>query len=143
MTKLLLAFLLLTIQFQVDAQRQGIQGQVFWIGGNQMPGPGKSISPQQGIVREIVIFHEVKLQDTNQKDGFFTDINSEPVASLFSNADGSFHIQLPSGKYSVFVKETKGLFANLFDAQGNINPVIVKDKKYSWITLSVDYEAVY
>jgi hypothetical protein len=90
-----------------------------------------------------VVYPEVKLQDTNQIDGFFTDIQSKPLISVISKADGSFQIKLPPGNYSVFVKEPKGLFANLFDGKGNINPVTVNEKKYSWITLSVDYEATF
>ena len=143
MAKLLLTLLLFTIQFSVVAQKQGIKGQVFWVSGNQMPGPDKSKSPQQGIVREIVIYPEMKLQDTKQTDGFFTDIQSKPIATVISQADGCFKIKLLPGNYSVFVKESKGLFANLFDGQGNINPITVKAKKYTWITLTVDYEAAY
>ena len=143
MAKLLLTLLLFTVQLSVEAQKQGIKGQVFWISGNQMPGAGKGKSPQQGIIREILVYPEVKLADTKQSDGFFTEISGKPVASTFSKADGSFKIKLPPGNYSVFVKESKGLFANLFDGQGIINPVKVKSKKYIWITLTVDYEAVY
>ena len=143
MARLLLLLVLVTFQISVLAQKQGIKGQVFWIGGNQMPGPKKSNSPQQGIVREIIIYNSVKLHDTKQADGFFTEIPGSPVASVLSKTDGSFRINLPPGNYSVFVKESKGLFANLFDGEGNINPITVKEKKYSWLTLSVDYEAVY
>ena len=143
MAKLLLALLLFTFQLTCEAQKQGIKGQVFWLSGNQMPGPDKIRSPQQGIVREIVIYHGVKLQDTKQTDGFFTEIQSKPIATVITKADGSFKIKLLPGNYSVFVKESKGLFANLFDGQGNINPITVKAKKYTWITLTVDYEAAY
>ncbi len=143
MAKLLLTLLLISIQLSAEAQKQGIKGQVFWLSGNQMPGPGKTKSPQQGIVREIVVYPEIKLQDTKQTDGFFSEIQSKPIATIFSKADGSFKIKLPPGTYSVFVKENKGLFANLFDGQGIINPITVKLKKYTWITLAVDYEAVY
>ncbi|MEO7990441.1 MAG: carboxypeptidase regulatory-like domain-containing protein [Chryseolinea sp.] len=143
MAKLLLILLLFTIQLSAEAQKQGIKGQVFWLSGNQMPGPDKNRSPQQGIVREVVVYPEVKLQDSKQTDGFFTDIQSKPIASFVSKPDGSFKIKLPPGNYSVFVKESKGLFANLFNGQGIINPVTVKIKKYTWITLTVDYEAAY
>src|SRR6187551_2087675 len=143
MAKLLLTLLLFTVQLSAEAQKQGIKGQVFWVSGNQMPGSGKVKSPQQGMSREILVYPEVKLADTKQSDGFFTEIQGKPVACALSKADGSFKIKLPPGNYSVFVKESKGLFANLFDGQGIINPVKVKSKKYIWITLTVDYEAVY
>ena len=143
MAKLLLAMLVVVLQLPAIAQKQGIKGQVFWLSGNQMPGPEKKIPPYQGIIREVVIYPEIKLNDTKQTDGFFTDIQGMPVASVASKADGSFRIKLPPGNYSVFVKESKGLFANLFDGRGIINPITVKPKKYTWITLTIDYEAVY
>ena len=143
MAKFLLTILLVVLQLQAEAQKQGIKGQVFWVSGNQMPGPGKKITPQQGIVREVVVYPEIKLKDTKQTDGFFTDLHGAPVATILSKTDGSFSIKLPPGNYSVFVKESKGLFANLFDGQGIVNPVTVKPKKYTWITLTVDYEAAY
>jgi hypothetical protein len=143
MAKLLLAMLVVVLQLPAMAQKQGIRGQVFWLSGNQMPGPEKKLPPHQGIVREVVIYPEIKVKDTKQTDGFFTDIQVTPVATILSKADGSFRVKLPPGNYSVFVKESKGLFANLYDGQGVINPVTVKPKKYTWITLTVDYEAVY
>jgi len=143
MVKLLLSILLVVVQLSAEAQKQGIKGQVFWLSGNQMPGPEKKLPPHQGIVREIIIYPEIKLKDTKQTDGFFTDIQGNPVATVVSKADGSFKIKLPPGKYSVFIKEPKGLFANLFDGHGIINPIVVKAKQYTWITLTVDYEAVY
>ena len=133
MTKLLLAFLLLTIQFQVDAQRQGIQGQVFWIGGNQMPGPGKSISPQQGIVREIVIFHEVKLQEELKQFldgllreyGFNKTVIDDEISLYQLNENISFEdnnekeilpfirVKIFSKRYFIEIKnDTQDLFTN-------------------------------
>ena len=143
MAKLLLTILFVVLQLQAEAQKQGIKGQVLWVSGNQMPGTSKKITPQQGIVREVVIYPEIKLKDTKQTDGFFTITQSVPVATVLSKSDGSFYVKLPPGNYSVFTKESKGLFANLFDGQGIINPVKVKPKKYTWITLAIDYEAVY
>lgn len=143
MAKLLLTLLLFSVQVSVEAQKQGIKGQVFWISGNQMPGPDESRSPQQGIVREVVIYTLVRLPEVKQEGSFFSNIQGQPVATVLSKADGSFKVKLPPGSYSVFVKEINGLFANLFDGDGNINPVTVKAKKYTWITLTVDYEAAY
>src|SRR6478609_5632826 len=139
MAKLLLTILFVVLQLQAEAQKQGIKGQVLWVSGNQMPGTSKKITPQQGIVREVLIYPEIKLKDTKQTDGFFTITQSVPVATVLSKADGSFYVKLPPGNYSVFTKESKGLFANLFDGHGIINPVKVKPKKYTWITLAIDY----
>ncbi|HEY8937821.1 MAG TPA: carboxypeptidase regulatory-like domain-containing protein [Cyclobacteriaceae bacterium] len=137
-------FILSLIVIQSHAQREGIQGEVFWVSGNQMPGPGKVSSPQQGVVREIYIYEVTRLQDAEQgADGFFTSIKKPLVTKTSSQPDGSFHVKLPPGEYSLFVKEEKGLFANLIDNDGKINSVLVKPKKYSYITIAIDYEAVF
>ena len=139
----ILILILLTLPYFTYAQKQGIKGQVFWLSGNQMPGPGKLSSPQQGIAREVFIYNAANQKDTPSQDGFFKEVNSVFVMKTTSSSDGSFKIKLPPGRYSVFVKEEKGLFANLFDSEGCINCVSVREKKYSWITITVDYEAAY
>jgi hypothetical protein len=145
MRKLILLITLISLLGTVQAQRQGIQGQVFWVSGDQMPIPipEKAKTPQQGIVREIYIYNAATLKDATQQDGFFSEIQTTMVAKVLSSADGSFKVKLPEGKYSVFVKEDKGLFANLYDGNGCINCITVKPRKYSWITLTVDYQAAY
>ena len=144
MKPFLLFILLSGFTFTVSAQKQGIEGEVFWLSGNQMPGPGKPHNiPQQGLVREIYIYKVAELHNTVQTDGFFTDVKTELVTKIVSHADGSFKVKLPPGEYSLFTKEPKGLFANLFDKDSKINPVIVKPKKYAWITITVDYESAY
>ena len=139
----ILILILLAQSYSADAQKQGIKGQVFWLSGNQMPGPGKAVSPHHGIVREVFIYNATTQKDTPSQDGFFSEVNSVFITKVTSGPDGSFKVKLPPGRYSVFVKEEKGLFANLFDGDGCINCVNVRPKKYSWITVTVDYDAAY
>lgn len=124
-------------------QRQGIRGQVFWLSGNQMPGPGREFAPNLGISREILIYEVTGRADAVQHETFFSDIRTQLVAKVVSDNDGSFKVKLPPGRYSVFVKEPSGLFANLFNTSGEINPVVVEPKKFTWMSITVDYEAVY
>ena len=140
---LLTYFGLLTFILNVDAQKQGIAGEVFWVYGNQMPGPGKPPSSEVGIVREIHIYKATRLGDVEQLDGFYTKINTEFVTKTQGHTSGLFKVKLPPGEYSVFIKEEKGFFGNIFDKDGKINCIVVKPKKYSIITIMVDYEAVY
>lgn len=125
------------------AQKQGIKGQVFWLSGNQMPGPNQSAAPQQGIVREIHIYKVATMNDVVMENNYYSQVKTELVAKVVSAKDGYFKVRLPPGEYSVFTVEPKGLFANMFDATNRINPVIVKPQKYAWITITVDYEAAY
>ena len=139
-------FILISLLFfsgYVLAQRQGIKGQVFWLSGNQMPQRGKPKSPQQGIEREIYVYHATTLADAIIQNGFYTEIKTPFIAKVVSDANGLFFVKLPEGRYSVFVKEPGGLFANIFDGNNCINCINVSKKKYTWITIVVDYEAAY
>jgi hypothetical protein len=125
------------------AQKQGIKGQVFWLSGNQMPGPGAQRPAQQGIIREIHIYKIATTNDVVIENNYYSQVKTDLVAKVVSGTDGYFKVRLPPGEYSVFTMEPKGLFANMFDVNSRINPVIVKPKKFSWVTITVDYEAAY
>lgn len=136
-------YLFAVLSIPTFAQKQGIKGQVFWLSGNQMPGPNKAIVPQQGIVREIHIYKVATVNDVVMENNYYSQVRTELVAKVFSARDGYFKVRLPPGEYSVFTVEPKGLFANMFDAANRINPVIVKPREFAWITVTVDYEAAY
>ena len=140
MKKLFIALAFLSVFHSAMSQREGIQGQVFWISSDQ-PGPRTQASPDQGTIREIFIYKATTLKDVSKQDQFFVEIKTELIDKVMSGHDGSFKIKLPPGEYSVFTKEQKGLFANLVDQNGCISCVQVTPKKYSWVTISIDYEA--
>jgi hypothetical protein len=141
--KLLVLFLLLLCSLSSYSQKQGVHGQVFWVSGNQMPGPESMLSPNQGAIREVLVYELTSFKDVTQVGPFFRDIKTKMVASVLSKADGTFKVKLAPGAYSVFTKEKNGLYANLFDTKTNINPVNVKAGEYAWKTITIDYEAAY
>ena len=108
-----------------------------------MPGPEAILSPNQGAVREILIYELTTFKDATQVGPFFRDIKTKMVATIQSKPDGTFKIKLLPGNYSVFTREKNGLYANLFDGQNNINPVNVKSGQYAWKTITIDYEVAY
>ena len=134
-------FLLCTLT--AFSQKQGLRGQVFWVSGNQMPGPESILSPNQGAVREVLIYELTSIKDVTQVGPFFRDIKTKVVATIQSKPDGTFKIKLLPGNYSVFTREKNGLYANLFDEKNNINPVYVKSGQYAWKTITIDYEVAY
>lgn len=136
-------FLVTLVSLACQGQKQGLSGQVFWVSGNQMPGPEAMLSPNQGAVREVLIYELTSVKDVTQVGPFFRDIKTKMVASVTSKADGTFKIKLMPGAYSVFTKEKNGLYANLFDDKNNINPVNIKNGQFSWKTITIDYEAAY
>ena len=143
MKKLLLVLAFFAIIQSVKPPREGINGQVFWISGDQMPGPGKVLSPQQGVIREILIYDRVTVGDVKLENQFARDITGEPIASVWSKQDGTFSVKVAPGTYSVFTREPAGFFANTVDNNGCINCVVVKPKQFSWVVISIDYEATY
>jgi hypothetical protein len=145
MSKYLILIILLCAGSQAlsQKQKQGIQGKVFWIEGDQMPGPDAVLTPQEGVQREIFIYEATKITDVSEQGGFFSNIRTKLVLKAKSEEDGSFKVRLAPGLYSVFVMESNGLYANLFDASNFINPVLVKPRTFAWLTIAIDYKAAY
>jgi len=107
---------------------QGICGTVLLKQGNQMPAPGRVLSAGQPAIREIAVYQLTNLSEVKTSGTVFTGIKTAWVAKTSSNAKGYFELDLPIGKYSVFVVEKEGLYANNFNGKGNINPVeVLKD----------------
>ena len=141
--KYLVVMFLISFAIPAAAQKQGICGKVLWVEGNQMPGPGRKADTGRGIEREILVYEPVTRENTTQQNGFYANINGKLVATGKSKADGSYKIKLPPGRYSVFVKEPDGLFANLFDHNGAINTVSVEKGRFTDFNIKVNYKAAY
>lgn len=127
----------------VNAQKQGICGKVIWTSGNQMPGPGLKSSKSAGIVREVYIYEATSTTKVTEAGGFYSSVQTKLIKKVKTKKDGTFNVKLPAGTYSVFVKEEQGLWANIFDGQGIINPVTVAAKTCTQFTINVNYQAAY
>ncbi|WPP50124.1 N-acetylmuramoyl-L-alanine amidase [Catalinimonas niigatensis] len=128
--------------------RQGIQGQVIWLEGNLMPsireeGDPSPATQAKGVQRTVYIYELTSREEAVYEDGFFSEIQENLVKQLETDPQGYFSIPLDTGQYSLLVKEEKGLYANLFDGAGNIQPVSVYPDSVSRIEIKVDYKAVY
>jgi hypothetical protein len=126
----------------------GIMGAVTWIEGNQMPmiledGQNPPKKESKPIQRKIQVYPLMKISDLKMEDGLFVAVMEKPIAEVESNRKGKFRIALAPGKYSVFTVEEGGLFANIFDGDGNVNPVTVKENEWISIEIEVNYRAVY
>ena len=154
-----MALLLVGINIAVFAQKrpsrnsakttikQGICGTVVVKKGNYMPSPD---SPQRNTngtpaEREILIFPLLNLGQVDPGgNGFINSVReAKPIKTLKSKKDGSYCVSLPVGRYTVVVKEDKGLYVNLFDSQSNINPVTVTKNRISQNTLEISHQAVF
>jgi hypothetical protein len=154
MKRLMTTLILLTVFLWMESckpykpEGQGIAGKVTWVEGNQMPmiltdGKSSSRNTSKAIQRTLKIYPLTKLSDLKLEDGLFTGIASNPIAEVKTDENGTYTIQLSPGKYSVFTVEDGGLFANIFDGDGNVQPVTVKEGEWTLLNIQVNYKAVY
>ncbi len=144
--------LILAISITACAQKvsrsgntQGICGTVLEKRGNHMPSPDSPPSKGHPVDREILIFPLLNMSQVEAGDnGFIESVGAvKPVKTVKSHKAGKFCVSLPAGRYSVVVREPKGLYANLFDAQNNIFPVTVKKGKKETISVEIIHQAVF
>lgn len=141
-------FLASCINQKISLATQGIIGEVKWVEGNLMPSIGDTTYATRAkgvpIKREIYIYKVTKPDDAVREDGnFYASIRTQLVKKVKSGKDGRFKVKLPPGKYSVFVVEKEGLFANIFDGDNCINPVTVQANNFTEIQILVNYKAYY
>ncbi|WP_345954990.1 hypothetical protein [Mucilaginibacter sp. PAMB04168] len=106
---------------------EGVEGYIYRLSGNPMPMKGKSSGGKgKGVVREVWIYRATNTQQTQGNMPLFTRVNSRLAAKVKSDSTGHYQAKLPAGTYSVFVKESNGLFAAETDGQGILNPVKVE-----------------
>lgn len=128
---------------------QGLAGEVRWLEGNLMPTIGEEPETDdekrkgEPVQRELHIYELTTMDEATAEGTFFYDIQSPLVKTVESDKDGYFQVELPAGRYSVFVQEEEGLFANIFDGEGNINPVEIKNDEVTKITIEINYKAAY
>lgn len=127
---------------------QGISGTITWMEGNRMPmitesGKAAPKTTPKPIQRTIRVYPLTKFSDLKMEDGLFTAIASKPITEVVSDKQGKYSIHLGPGRYSVFIVEENGLFANIFDGEGNVQPVTVKENEWTLLDVEVNYKAVY
>lgn len=147
-TSIFFAGILFTSCKPYKPEGQGITGTITWLEGNQMPmmtEDGKAaekITPKP-VKRTVRVYPLIKFSDLKMEEGLFTAGAGAPITEIESNENGVYSIQLSPGRYSIFILEEDGLFANIFDGDGNVNPVTVKENEWTLLDVVVNYKAVY
>lgn len=127
---------------------QGIQGQVFWIEGNQMPqvleeGETSDQGQKKGAKRTLRIHELTHINQARLGDALFGEIETPLVVEVETDEEGKFSVELPAGKYSVFTVEENGFFANIYDLDSFINPFEVQNGKWTQADILINYQATY
>lgn len=127
---------------------QGITGTVTWLEGNQMPmvtqsGDPATKSAAKPIQRTVRVYPLIKFSDLKIENGLYTALAEKPITEVETDENGKYSLQLSPGRYSIFVVEEGGLFANIFDGEGNVQPVTVKENEWTLLDIIVNYKAVF
>ena len=129
----------------ITNKKQGIEGYLYKVSGNQMPSPDKKPAPPLGIKGTLYVYELTNVSQAVKKPGssFYSSVSTKLIKKVQTNNKGYFNIQLAAGRYSVFIKKDSVLYANRFDTQNNITPVEVKAGKMTKVEMRMDYNAVY
>ncbi|GAB3538627.1 hypothetical protein GCM10027443_33930 [Pontibacter brevis] len=123
---------------------QGIAGKVVWKSGNQMPSPDALPSKGRGVQRTLYVYELTNGSQAKTTDGVFhTNIQTNLITQVETDADGNFAVSLKPGRYSLFTKEEQGLYANHFDGEMNIFPVEVQEGQVTDVEFIINYAASY
>jgi len=128
---------------QADTLKQGITGKVYLKRGNSMPSPDRKPGNGNPVIRTVLIYELTKRDAVTSNGTFFSNIKTRLIAKTQSKANGTYSIELPIGKYSLFISEEGQLYANSFDGEGNINPVEIKKNAITNKDLLISNNAAY
>ena len=125
--------------------KQGIEGYVYRISGNQMPSPDAKPTPPKGIKTDLYFYQLTNINQVERQgqSAFYYSIKTKLIAKIETDTNGYFKIDLDPGRYSVFAKKDKLFYANWFDKDNNIAPAEVLPGKISQVEFRIDYDAVY
>ncbi|SFT90103.1 hypothetical protein SAMN04489724_2658 [Algoriphagus locisalis] len=153
--KLLFASAFTLLLFQCapyQPEGQGVVGLVTWQEGNQMPmmneddeegKKDKRVTVGEPVKRTLRVYPLIKISDVTLENGLFQSVAAKPITEIEMDENGRYSINLSPGRYSILIVEEGGLFASIFDGDGNIQPVTVKENEWTLLDIVVNYKAAY
>ena len=151
MKYLLLTFIVMASAFSSckspsssELPEQGVKGQLYWLEGNQMPGPGKDTDKRLPVKRKVYICQALTSQQMQGRQPLFESLPEDEIVEVVkSDVKGVFVAELPAGTYSIFTEEEEGFFANRMNGQGVLNPLVVEQDKLTETEIVINYKAVF
>ncbi len=122
----------------------GVKGKVEIWEGNFMPmvdpkGGGGKVNPGSG--RKVRLYEPVQMQGMAKP--LQNEIPARLVAETTCDDKGEFTLEVPAGKYSVFVEEGEGWYNNGFDGDGIQGAITVEEGKLTDTTIKVTTKATF
>ena len=124
-------------QTAIILPKQGIVGTVLQLTGNRMPAKNAKPILPRGISAEVYVYQKTNITQTERFGGgaTYSAIHTRQITSITTDSAGKFMVLLPVGSYSLFIKKQNRYYANSFDANNNINVVVVDRDKLTNVTL--------
>jgi hypothetical protein len=124
---------------------QGISGFVYEAKGNHMPMKGAPKNNPKTLQCTVLVYEPTNISDAEPQTPtpLYTLIRTKQVASVNTDSVGYFKIQLPVGKYSLFIKQGNQFFANSYDQFNNIALFEVRASSFTEVKLTVNKAATY
>lgn len=120
-----------------SSEKQGIQGEVVQITGDQMPtiGTTKRRTPPQPVETTIWIFADSI--PANSPRIQISEIQSQfnVLQKVKTDNKGKFFVELPPGKYTLFAQYGEDLYLNSFAGDGSYSKVEVVTNQISQVRL--------
>lgn len=152
LVKLLFASAFTIMLFQCapyQPEGQGVVGKVTWLEGNQMPmiaeegKKNKRSTIGDPVKRTVRVYPLIKISDVTLDNGLFQSVAATPITEIETDENGRYSVNLSPGRYSILTVEEGGLFASIFDGEGNIQPVTVKENEWTLLDVVVNYKAAF
>ena len=127
-------------------KKQGIEGQVQQLKGDQMPSPDLPVTGRgRPYACKLAIFEPTKISQTQllENGPYYQKINSKLVKLVNTDSLGRFKVKLAPGRYSVFIVEGNNYYATIQDGDGTIGPVNVEKHRFTRLDLKMDAGATY
>ncbi|MEI6088286.1 MAG: hypothetical protein WCR66_11890 [Bacteroidota bacterium] len=134
-----------TKKLNITTASQGIKGYVIENQGNRMPMKGIEQKISKGYVCTIIVFEPTSLNETTPQNisNLYEKIHTKQVSLVDTDSSGHFSVDLPVGKYSLFIRLGNKYYANLFNQFNQIGLFEVLPNKYTEAKLIMNKGATF
>lgn len=143
---ILIAFSLLSSCVLTNTSRNNsgwLEGTIVFEKGNQMPGGADHLNLKGEAQRNVYIYELTNLDSVEKVGRLYTTIKSKLVRKAKTKKNGTFKTKLAEGNYSIVTKEKNGYYVSEFDKYNNLHPILIKSGQTTFVSILINYEAVY